>query len=190
MGGGLINGGLNPKLSEKMGAKILPGKSGPFRGRLGPFQGLLGPCGADRDQIPPHLTATGEAQKLHRKRVLLTCLAPFGPGLHLLSARLDFPNLRFVEIWSNLVFELLWRDRLRDSERFYLCRSSDWLLEKLEVWRVLLVRDFKECFGEERTWAIAIRPFYANQSSELNFPIFIGKKDPNSEERGIYTNPS
>ena len=32
--------------------------------------------------------------------------------------------------------------------------------------------------GEERTWAIAIRPFYANQSSELNFPIFIGKKGP------------
>ena len=34
------------------------------------------------------------------------------------------------------------------------------------------------------------RPFYANQSSELNFPIFLGKSDPNSEERGIYTNPS
>ena len=34
------------------------------------------------------------------------------------------------------------------------------------------------------------RPFYANQSSELNFLIFLGKSGPNSEERGIHTNPS
>ena len=32
--------------------------------------------------------------------------------------------------------------------------------------------------------------FYANQSSELNFPFLLGKNGPNSEERGIYTNPS
>ena len=34
------------------------------------------------------------------------------------------------------------------------------------------------------------RPFYANQSSELNFPIFLGRNGPNSEERGIHANPS
>ena len=33
------------------------------------------------------------------------------------------------------------------------------------------------------------RPFYANQSSELNFPTFLGKNGPNSEERGTHTNP-
>ena len=44
--------------------------------------------------------------------------------------------------------------------------------------------------GGERTWAIAVRPFYANQSSELNFPIFLRKNGPNSEEREIYTNPA
>ena len=33
------------------------------------------------------------------------------------------------------------------------------------------------------------RPFQANQSSELNFPIFPGEKGPNSEERGISTKP-
>ena len=32
------------------------------------------------------------------------------------------------------------------------------------------------------------RPFYANQSSELNFPIFLGKNGPKSEERGIFMN--
>ena len=30
----------------------------------------------------------------------------------------------------------------------------------------------------DRTWTIAIRPFYANQSSELNFPIFSREKWP------------
>ena len=35
-----------------------------------------------------------------------------------------------------------------------------------------------------------LRPFYANQSSELNFPIFLGENGPNSEEKGIYTNTS
>ena len=42
----------------------------------------------------------------------------------------------------------------------------------------------------ERTWAIANRPFHANQSSELNFPSFLGKNGSNSEERGVSTNPS
>ena len=56
-----------------------------------------------------------------------------------------------------------------------------------------IIADPEKCFQElirgERTWAIAIRPFYANQSSELNFPTFRGKNGPNSEEGGIYTNP-
>ena len=33
------------------------------------------------------------------------------------------------------------------------------------------------------------RPFYMNQNSELNFLCFFGKNGPNSEERGIHTNP-
>ena len=39
----------------------------------------------------------------------------------------------------------------------------------------------------ERTWAIAIRPFYANQSSELNFPIFLwGKRPEFRRKRDLY----
>ena len=37
--------------------------------------------------------------------------------------------------------------------------------EKLGYLALTLIR-------EERTWAIAIRPLYANQSSKLNFPSF------------------
>ena len=40
----------------------------------------------------------------------------------------------------------------------------------------------------ERTWAMAI-PFTRTKSSELNLPMLLGNNGPNSEERGIYTNP-
>ena len=35
----------------------------------------------------------------------------------------------------------------------------------------------------ERTWAIAVRSFYASQRSELNFPISLGNNGPNSERK-------
>ena len=76
--------GLKPQLSEKIGRNSalekrafsgLIGLSGPFQGRLGP--------------IPPHLTATGEEQKLKLPRngetALLAQLAPFGRSPRLLS---------------------------------------------------------------------------------------------------------
>ena len=67
-----------------------------------------------------------------------------------------------------------------------LIQFSEGLIPQLRRFRILSVA----CLGGERAWAIAIRPFYANKSSEPNFPIFLRKNGPNSEERGIYTNPS
>ena len=64
--GGLTNGGLSPKFSEKIGGNP-SWKIGPFRGKLAPFQGWSGPFRGRSGPIPLHPTATGEEQKLPRK---------------------------------------------------------------------------------------------------------------------------
>ena len=43
---------------------------------------------------------------------------------------------------------------------------------------------------EERTWAIAISTVLREPKFRTEFPYFSRENDPNSEERGIYTNPS
>ena len=68
--GGSQTGAYKPQIKEKIGKEIIPGKSGLFganwglsRANRGLFGGRLGP-------IPPHLTPTGEKQKLPQKALL------------------------------------------------------------------------------------------------------------------------
>ena len=57
----------------------------------------------------------------------------------------------------------------------------------LVTFRSLFLMFLSLFFRGERIWAIAIRPFYANRSSELHFPIFLGKKRPEfGRKRDLY----
>ena len=64
--GGAHKRGLKPQIFREnwgeigAGNRAFSGLIGAFRGPIGPFRGRSGP-------IPPHLTATGEEQKLPRK---------------------------------------------------------------------------------------------------------------------------
>ena len=84
--GGLTNGGLSPKFSEKIGGEILSGLFGADWVLFGAFSGPIG-----NDSSAPH--SQGGRVEIAPKGPFLAQLAPFGPSPRLLSPRLDFPEL-------------------------------------------------------------------------------------------------
>ena len=90
--GGLTNGGLSPKFSEKIGGKSFLGNRA-FSGLIGSFSGPIGafsgPIGTDSSAPHRH----GGRGEVAPKGPSLAQLAPFGPSPRLLSPPLDFPDL-------------------------------------------------------------------------------------------------
>ena len=91
--GGLTNGGLSPKFSEKIGGKSFLGNRA-FSGLIGSFSGPIGafsgPIGTDSSAPHRH----GGRGEIAPKGPFLAQLAPFGPSPRLLSPPLDFPEIR------------------------------------------------------------------------------------------------
>ena len=89
--GGLTNGGLSPKFSEKIGGKSFLGNRA-FSGLIGSFSGPIGafsgPIGTDSSAPHRH----GGRGEIAPKGPFLAQLAPFGPSPRLLSPPLDFPD--------------------------------------------------------------------------------------------------
>ena len=89
--GGLTNGGLSAKFSEKIGGKSFLGNRA-FSGLIGSFSGSIGafsgPIGTD-SSTPRRRGGRGE---IAPKGPFLAQLAPFGPSPRLLSPPLDFPD--------------------------------------------------------------------------------------------------
>ena len=89
--GGLTNGGLSPKFSEKIGGKsFLENRA--FSGQIGAISGLIGafsgPIGTNSSAPHSH----GGRAEIAPKGPFLARLAPFGLSPPLLSPRLDFPE--------------------------------------------------------------------------------------------------
>ena len=89
--GGLTNGGLSPKFSEKIGGKsFLENRA--FSGQIGAISGLVGafsgPIGTNSSAPHSH----GGRAEIAPKGPFLARLAPFGLSPPLLSPRLDFPD--------------------------------------------------------------------------------------------------
>ena len=89
--GGLTNGGLSPKFSEKIGGKSFP-ENRAFSGQIGAISGLVrafsGPIGTNSSAPHSH----GGRAEIAPKGPFLARLAPFGLSPPLLSPRLDFPD--------------------------------------------------------------------------------------------------
>ena len=104
--GGLTNGGLSPKFSEKIGGKsFLENRA--FSGQIGAISGLVGafsgPIGTNSSAPHSH----GGRAEIAPKGPFLARLAPFGLSPPLLSPRLDFPdwvlqitNRKSLVIWN------------------------------------------------------------------------------------------
>ena len=91
--GGLTNGGLSPKFSEKIGGKsFLENRA--FSGQIGAISRLVGafsgPIGTNSSAPHSH----GGRAEIAPKGPFLARLAPFGLSPPLLSPRLDFPVAR------------------------------------------------------------------------------------------------
>ena len=89
--GGLTNGGLSPKFSEKIGGKsFLENRA--FSGQIGAISGLVGafsgPIGTNSSAPHSH----GGRAEIAPKGPFLARLAPFGLSPPLLSPHLDFPD--------------------------------------------------------------------------------------------------
>ena len=124
--GGLTNGGLSPKFSEKIGGKSFLGNRafsgliGSFSGPIGAFSGLIG-----TDSSAPH--RHGGRGEVAPKGPFLAQLAPFGPSPRLLSPPLDFPEKgrrqeevghshSSVTFWHSFLVLRIWgKDRLRSG---------------------------------------------------------------------------
>ena len=126
--GGLTNGGLSPKFSEKIGGKSFP-ENRAFSGQIGTISGLVGafsgPIGTNSSAPRSH---EGRAE-IAPKGPLLARLAPFGLSPPLLSPRLDF-----LDSWNGI-------SRLEQYENHNSSRSdspNSWNL----VYRLML---FKYC---------------------------------------------
>ena len=100
--GGLTNGGLSPKFSEKIGGKsFLENRA--FSGQIGAISGLVGafsgPIGTNSSAPHSH----GGRAEIALKGPFLARLAPFGLSPPLLSPRLDFPDpCLWLEVRSQL----------------------------------------------------------------------------------------
>ena len=90
--GGLTNGGLSPKFSEKIGGKSFLENRRAFSGQIGAISGLVGafsgPIGTNSSAPHSH----GGRAEIAPKGPFLARLAPFGLSPPLLSPRLDFPD--------------------------------------------------------------------------------------------------
>ena len=92
--GGLTNGGLSPKFSEKIGGKsFLENRT--FSGQIGAISGLVGafsgPIGTN--SYAPH--SHGGRAEIAPKGPFLARLAPFGLSPPLLSPRLDYVRAKY-----------------------------------------------------------------------------------------------
>ena len=89
--GGLTNGGLSPKFSEKIGGKSFL-KNRAFSGQIGAISGLVGAFSVSigTNSSAPH--SHGGRAEIAPKGPFLARLAPFGLSPPFLSPRLDFPD--------------------------------------------------------------------------------------------------
>ena len=123
--GGLTNGGLSPKFSEKIGGKsFLENRA--FSGQIGTISGLVGafsgPIGTNSSAPHSH----GGRAEIAPKGPFLARLAPFGLSPALLSPRLDFPEVNWPGIRARswiLFGDLRWPGESQcgtiDSQKFH-----------------------------------------------------------------------
>ena len=128
--GGLTNGGLSPKFSEKIGGKSFP-ENRAFSGQIGAISGLVGafsgPIGTNSSAPHSH----GGRAEIALKGPLLARLAPFGLSPPLLSPRLDFPdNSNWFGTGVSLHLppqcNFLWGQRKLNSSVIICIRMEPW----------------------------------------------------------------
>ena len=93
--GGLTNGGLGPKFSEKIGGNP-SWKIGPFQGKLAPFQGWSGPFRGRSGPIPLHTHKPRVKSRNCPERALFGPIGPFRAKPPFAKPPFGFP--RFVQI--------------------------------------------------------------------------------------------
>ena len=90
--GGLTNGFLSPKFSEKIGGEILPGKSGLFGANWRHFRAGRGLFGADRDQFLCTPQPRGKSRNCP-ERALFGPIGPFRAKPPFAKPPFGFPRL-------------------------------------------------------------------------------------------------